>query len=290
MQNTLVLRAVSGLLAAAVSTMALGSAAVSANQLCLDGTVYTTTFDESFTTFSRYDPQSKSGTWDTAYPWGRSNPGTMTAAFDIDRTYRVGSGKALEIDPFVVGSGELRITPLRAPEWLRPQIGGYAYVTGVITTRHSFSQQYGYFEARLQTPHAPGLLSAFWLMPVDGWPPEIDVMEILGSTPDRVYQTVHRADHRWEQHIAQGLDASRGFHTYAILWTADTVTYFVDGIKTAELPNVSNQPMYMLADLDVGGPRSWEGEPDATSLPSSLRIQFVRAYQSRGVRCTVSRG
>lgn len=252
--------------------------------ICRAGERYAIAFDGEFDQFRPYDRATGKGTWDTRYPWGRSNPGTHTAAFDIDATYRGRDGTLVGVDPFGVHGGVLSISPSRLAPAAAAEVR-YPYATGVITTRYSFAQQYGYFETRMRASGARGIVSAFWLMPVSGWPPEIDVVEILGAQPERIYQSLHTADHRSMQSIWKTTDASKTFHTYAIRWTADEITYFVDNVQTARFPNISNQPMYLLADIDVGGPGGWEGEPDATTFPTDVQIEFIRAYRATGAAC-----
>src|SRR3712207_8253598 len=65
------------------------------------------------------------------------------------------------------------------------------------TLFRSFAQEYGRFELRGRLPAGQGLWPAFWLLPVDtSWPPEIDVMEGLGSEPTTVYM-------RSEEHTSE---------------------------------------------------------------------------------------
>ena len=74
----------------------------------------------------------------------------------------------------------------------RPGVG---YHSARITTRDTFAQQGGCFEARIRVTSQPGLWPAFWLMGRDvgtaGWPRcgEVDVLGDLGDS------TVHSAVH-----------------------------------------------------------------------------------------------
>lgn len=56
------------------------------------------------------------------------------------------------------------------------------FATGEITTAHTWSQAYGYFEVEARIPRGKGRWPAFWMTFAGiGWPPEIDVMEAFGA-------------------------------------------------------------------------------------------------------------
>ncbi|WP_262295999.1 family 16 glycosylhydrolase [Microvirga sesbaniae] len=195
-------------------------------------------------------------------------------------------------DTFHVQDGVLTITAQRSDTLYRDPKGAYGYTSGVITTYHEFSQLYGYFEIRAQVSTAAGTLPAFWLLPTDNsWPPELDVMEVVGSDPETLYTTVHsqvdgvtRIDdtHRQTGNWTSISDASASFHTYGVDWQADTITWYVDGVKVAQVatPSDMHKPMYMIANLNVGG--VWEGRPAADqSFSASFKIDYIRAYTAR---------
>lgn len=155
------------------------------------------------------------------------------------------------------------------------------YSSGRITTLGRFAQTYGYFEIRMRFSTGRGLWPAFWLLPADGsWPPEIDVMEVLGHEPTRVHQTMHskaNAVQRNENFMAPTPD---GFHRYGVLWTPDRIEFYTDGLHTgsARTPGDAHKPMYMIANLAVGG--YWPGSPDtATRFPAFMDIDYIRAWR-----------
>lgn len=158
-----------------------------------------------------------------------------------------------------------------------------AYTSGRVTTRGKFSQLYGYFEIRARNSAGKGLWPAFWLLPADGgWPPEIDVMEILGHEPTIVHSTVHSGTMPEQGSVATLQPTSDGFHRYGVLWSSKTITYYIDGIRaaTATTPSDAHKPMYMIVNLAVGG--YWPGDPDAsTAFPATFEIDAVRAWKFR---------
>jgi beta-glucanase (GH16 family) len=183
----------------------------------------------------------------------------------------------LGLNPFTVRGGVLEIQGAPAPEALRPRLGGYRYVSGLITTQPSLKQTYGYFEMRAELPRGKGAWPAFWLLPADlSWPPEIDVMESIGD-PTRVYMTTHS---KAGGGAAAEKTVSEGFHTYAVSWDPKTVIWYIDGVEAAREPTPADmhKPMFLLANLAVGG--GWPGAPDATTtFPVRYRIDYIRAYR-----------
>jgi Ca2+-binding RTX toxin-like protein len=186
-------------------------------------------------------------------------------------------------DPYQTGDGVLTITARPSPD--TSLTDGLPYVSGLINTYGTFSQTYGYFEISAQVPSGQGLWPAFWLLPQSGnWPPEIDVLELLGHEPSTYYVGSHWKDAKGQhtfktQEISAGVDLSDGFHSYGTLWTADTITYYLDGTQVFSMatPPGMNEPMYLLAGLAVGG--NWPGAPDGTtSFPAELQIDYIRAY------------
>ncbi|MCC7022511.1 MAG: glycoside hydrolase family 16 protein [Thermomicrobiales bacterium] len=201
--------------------------------------------------------------WATAFPWGR------------DRS-SVGELQYYAPDAFRLKNGHLSIVA-------RPSQGGsHAYDSGLISSHDSFAPEYGRFEIRCKIPQGKGLWPAFWLLPLDtSWPPEIDVFEALGDDPETVHLTAHWSDggvHRQKGSEFTGPDFSEDFHTFAVEWTPETLTWFVDGVKRHEVSGRSpSGPMYLLANLAVGG--DWPGAPDAsTRFPASFDIDYIRAY------------
>jgi beta-glucanase (GH16 family) len=163
-------------------------------------------------------------------------------------------------------------------------MGGMPYTSGMVTSYGKFSQKYGWFEMRAKFPKGKGYWPAFWLLPDDKtWPPEIDILEILGHEPSIVYLTNHYKNaegrHEGKGDKWVGPDFSAGFHTFALDWEPGEIVWYVDGVEryhTTE--NVPGVPMYVLANLAVGG--DWPGMPDATTtFPGVMEMDYIRVYQ-----------
>lgn len=244
-------------------------------QLPVDRTALRATFADEFDGF-RVTPSGLDGSnavWRSTYLWGaRTLASNHEAQFYSDAT----TGR----DPFRVADGVLHITA--APSAGLPD--GLTYSSGLITTQMSCVQTYGYFEMVAKLPAGGGFWPAFWLLPADGrWPPEIDVLEMLGQDPTTMYVTAHSAATGAHTSGTTWLhvdDLSAGFHSFAVSWRPDAIKWYVDGTEVFSVatPADMHRPMYMLANLAVGAAGSWPGPADGVSS-ATLSIDSIRAWQ-----------
>ncbi len=251
------------------------SASSSMQSGTLDLTGYKLTFDEEFNSISI----SQLGTntvWLDIRPGSRMSPnadiGFGDSAF-VDQS----SG----INPFSLQNGALEITAIPAGSDIA---GPGHWASGLISSQHSFAQEYGYFEMRAMLPSDVGVWPAFWMLPANGaWPPELDVFEAYGGPWD--IGTVHTAtsfyggspgNDNYQQVWSNQPSMTTGFHTYGVMWTAQYITFYFDGIETGQLatPPDMHQPMYVLADLAV------QALPGVTSDPKHFYIDYIRAYSN----------
>lgn len=164
---------------------------------------------------------------------------------------------------------------------------GLQYTSGAVNSKGKFAQAYGRFVVRAKLPGTRGIWPAHWLLPNDGgWPPEIDIMELLGHEPTKVYLTNHwGANGRSHAHKGgsfAGPNFTRGFHTFAVEWQPGRVRWFVDGAlrfqSTSGVP--AYRPFYVILNTAVGG--DWPGRPDATTVfPQFHDIDYARVYKRR---------
>src|SRR5262249_26015016 len=136
------------------------------------------------------------GTWATRFFYDgladRTLPSNGELQIYADPGFTGSTDAPLGLQPFEVHNGALDIVAQPVSDSLSARMWNYKYASGLITTRRSFSQTYGYFEARVKLPAGKGLWPAFWLLPADGsWPPEIDGFEQLGREPQSVYVGFH---------------------------------------------------------------------------------------------------
>ncbi|NIX75282.1 glycoside hydrolase family 16 protein [Microvirga terricola] len=242
------------------------------------------TFSDDFSTLNLWN--GADGTWDTAFPWSAANGAALFTNRERQWYINARYEPTASIKPWHISDGKLIITADRAPPSVKPLINGYNYTSGMLSTYHSFSQTYGYFEMRAKFPAGKGMWPAFWLLPANGhWPPEIDVVEMLGHDPGKIYMTVHsKASGRSteQQGSIRVNDTSSGFHTYGIYWGPDTITWYLDGNPTYSAPTPADmhQPFYLVVNLAVGG--RWPGDPnESTHFPAAMEVEYIRAYKTR---------
>jgi hypothetical protein len=190
--------------------------------------------------------------------------------------------------PFSIRDHHLVITADRTPPSVLPLLPeGYSrdFVSGALVT-YPYSQRYGYFEARMRLAKGRGLWPAFWLLPADRrWPPENDVMEMLGHEPSSYYVTVHTVTNG--KHVFKGKkistpDLTVDFHDFGVDWGPEKVRYYFDRrlVHEAATPDDWHQPFYLLVNFAVGGQKTWPGAPDsATAFPVQIEIAYVKAWQ-----------
>ncbi len=217
--------------------------------------------------------------WNTCHWWGPD--GCTIASNDELQWYQP--------DQVSVSDGHLMLTAdersVRGSDGRR-----YEYVSGMVTTGpHEDGRSarveitYGRVEARVRTPTGTGLWSALWMLPSDtDSRPEIDIMEALGNNPGELLFHLHPMDRDQDSpdHRMNDDSLTRGWHDIAIDWEPGVVRWFVDGtnVWTVEGDMVPDEPMYLVANLAVGG--VYPGAPnDDTKFPAQFEIDRVRMWQ-----------
>jgi beta-glucanase (GH16 family) len=248
------------------------------------------TFADNFDhPISLYDRASRTGRWKTNYDFGAqdNDPSSRTLNGEMevysDPSYN-------NVNPFVLTDGGLAIVAAVNRNPHERTSAGRPYTSGLITTATSFLQKYGYFEMAAVLPQGAGMWPAFWLAaPLDPristpqHPGEIDVMEMLGRDPTRIYCSAHWPDPdnpSGQGYKTMGVDIGRTdtLHSYGVLWTHTKLVWYVDGVEVRHMANPGlDRPMAILANLAVGG--SWGGPPNAaTRFPARMVIKYIRAY------------
>ncbi|MFJ7999322.1 ricin-type beta-trefoil lectin domain protein [Streptomyces sp. NPDC096310] len=194
------------------------------------------------------------------------------------------------------GQGNLVITARREnPGNYQCWYGRCEYTSARLNTSGKFTSTYGHVEARMKVPRGQGMWPAFWMLGNDigsvGWPNsgEIDVMENVGFEPGTVHGTLHGPGYSGSGGIGAGYTLPGGqafadaFHTFAVDWAPDSITWSVDGNvyqrrTPADLGGRAwafNKPFFLILNLAVGG--YWPGDPDgSTPFPGQLVVDYVR--------------
>lgn len=191
----------------------------------------------------------------------------------------------------------------------RENIGDREYTSARILTRNKFSTTFGYFEARMKLPTQNAMWPAFWMLPeplsttnnrnlYGGWPTsgEIDIMEARGRIANQIGTALHYSvnnGHRYSNDTANLTFPISDWHVYALEWTKDYMTWFVDGREVMKLSssvwyNASlnttasapfDQPFYMLINLAVGGNYDGGLMPDSDFTQGTMYVDYVRVWK-----------
>lgn len=186
-------------------------------------------------------------------------------------------------------------------------VSGFNYTSARMRTLGKGDWQYGRIEMRAKLPIGKGLWPAFWMLSSEeaygGWAAsgEIDIMEYLGSEPERVLGTLHYGA-PWPNNSFSGNEYdlasgtfNDGFRVFAIEWEAGEIRWYVDDVHYATqtewfstngpYPAPFDRRFYILLNLAVGG--NLPGSPDSsTEFPQEFVVDYVRAYQAGAAKGT----
>jgi beta-glucanase (GH16 family) len=130
-------------------------------------------------------------------------------------------------------------------------------------------------------PVGRGLEPKFWLLPLTGEIPEIDVFDAVGSEPGKALFGNKWGDEKTERSYSGSYpvgDLSADFHVVAIEWDAEKIVWFVDGKERfRSVDGVPHQPMYLAISLAIGGLQARYPDED-TKFPAAFDIDYVRVF------------
>ena len=235
----------------------------------------TQTFDEEFDSLSLKN--GSGGIWSPAYSYS-PNGGTdgSLSSYQVNPLY--GPTSAPDANVYSVSNGVLSMAIKPTPSDISGTVSK-PFIAGNLLTDKSFSQTYGYFEMNAKLSNAAGVVNGFWLLPADGsWPPELDVAEVVGSNPKTLVETSHSSGGT-TPHWTDVPDTSQAFHTYAVDWEPDKLTWYFDGkqVMQQDTPADMNKPMYMQLSALVGTSSTWAGAPNPGET-GQMQVDYVRAY------------
>ncbi|MBN2102826.1 glycoside hydrolase family 16 protein [bacterium] len=180
--------------------------------------------------------------------------------------------------------------------------GTREYTSARLHTKNKGDWTYGRFEIRARLPFGQGIWPAVWLMPTDnkygGWAAsgEIDIMELLGQEPGKVYGTLHYGG-EYPQNVHTGDDFFlpqgsfyENFHVFSLEWDTTAISWFVDDSlyqtqsqwysENGEYPAPFDQQFHLIINVAVGG--NWPGNPDETTpFPQDMVVDYVRIFQKK---------
>ena len=226
------------------------------------------------------------------------------ACFDTEAIYYAPSAVKLDGSP----DGAAVITTTRIAGALPSDAGKCltsvcAFTSGRFDTHGKVTFQYGFIEARIKMPAGSGNHPAFWMLGENinqvGWPTsgEMDITEIHGNDPYTTtsathYSTSYLVNTCCSNHfykvasLGVGADVSAGYHTYAVAWLPNSISYYVDGrlISTTTPQTLGgywsfNNKFFLILNnaVNAGFGGSWANLQSAT-----MTIDWVRSYQLNG--------
>jgi len=182
-------------------------------------------------------------------------------------------------------------------------MGGQAYTSTRIRTYQKVSTTYGYIEAKIKLPPVQGMWPAFWMLPENsyqgvGWPGagEIDIMENRGRVANVTSGALHYAsDGTGNTHTYKTAETSVGsiseWHVYALLWTEEAITWFVDGSAFLTVGRSTwnsgygtgdsapfNAPFHLILNLAIGGQFDNWNLPPSDFEEATMSVDYVRIY------------
>lgn len=176
------------------------------------------------------------------------------------------------------------------------------YTSARIQSRGKKYFKYGRVESRISFPGGQGTWPAFWMMGNQGgWPAcgEIDIIEHVGSLPDRCSFAVHTPmkngtkGNNWSK-LAWLENIVGNFHVYGVEWAQeeengkDVIRFTVDGKEHATIwedrvddPDYwpFNKEHYIIYNMAVGGMMGGTVGEDTFDEKRIMYVDWVRVYQ-----------
>lgn len=174
-----------------------------------------------------------------------------------------------------------------------------SYTSCRLVTKYKEDWKYGRVEVKAKLPvGGKGIWPAIWMLPTDkvygNWPRsgEIDMMEMVGAEPLKVFGTIHYGN-PWQHTGGDYTLPDAGFHEYAVEWDEEEIRWYVDNVlfstKTVDdwyssnsaKPGPFDQRFHLLLNLAVGG--DWPGIPDtSTVFPQQMEVDYVHVFERPG--------
>lgn len=220
--------------------------------------------------------------------WSYDTSANKTGWYNNEKQYY----SAERLENARISDGVLAITARKEELKSKPDFGGQAYSSARILTQGKREFTYGFYDIRAKMPCGKGTWPAIWMLGSKGeWPSqgETDILEHIGVRPDIVQSALHMDAHYGAQAVVKTLslpDACEAFHNYQLLWTPQSLTFYVDGVAYHRYNNDGkndpktwpyNQAQYLILNLAIGGDLG--GQIDDTIFPKSFLVDYVRVYQ-----------
>jgi len=179
--------------------------------------------------------------------------------------------------------------------------GSSTYTSTRIHTDNKFEFKYGRIDIRANMPSVTGSWVAFWLInkeysindPADKWPSggEIDIMEYLGESQNKVFGTTHFGEdlskHQYKStyYTTTGENFDKVYYVFSIIWEEDKITWLINNVeyKTFTPSDTNGQPypfndeFYFIMNLSVGG--NLPVAPVASQYSDYLIVDYIKVFE-----------
>ena len=232
---------------------------------------------------------------------------------------------AIEDGKLVITARYERVTGPALPEHLRrnsatPEAEATLDISSArLSTRGKAAWRYGKIEVRAKLQQGQGTWPAIWMLPekdrYGAWAAsgEIDILEAVnlgvpcakcpGGRENTILGTLHFGG-KWPNNKHKGEEVpfpevlDGGFHTYAVEWESERITWQVDGktyaVRTADEWSTTgstargapfDQPFHLILNLAIGGKLAEArglGGVRLDGYPKRMEIDWVRVWQQTG--------
>lgn len=171
------------------------------------------------------------------------------------------------------------------------------WISSKLVTKNKVGFKYGRIEARIKGPLGVGTWGAFWMLGANiderPWPGcgEIDITEFVGRDPSTVYGTPHGPASGQSNTTTLDGGYSDSYHTYAIDWLPDQITWYLDGKAYGTLNRSSlddpahtwvfDHEFYLLVNLAMGG--TFGGAIDDNLKSATMSVDYIRFSTINGI-------
>lgn len=184
----------------------------------------------------------------------------------------------------------------------KDHFGQKEYSSARMRTKGKADWKYGRISVMAKLPRGQGIWPAIWMLPTHDvygtWAAsgEIDIMEMQGHEPNKVYGSLHYGG-AWPKNLhttgfyeypGGGGTFADGFHLYEISWRQGEIKWYVDKhcyqtqsvweTEGGRNPAPFDQEFHLLLNLAVGG--RFPGNPDnSTEFPCRMVVDYVEVSQ-----------
>lgn len=166
----------------------------------------------------------------------------------------------------------------------------FEYQSGLIYSKEKF--KYGHFEIRFKTDASSGHWPAFWLFGADNQ--EIDIFEMGDGRLNEVHVDVHCKSgcknypvfmgifkKNWGGYLKTNASWPNEFHTMAVTWEPEGVTWYLDDMPIAWWKGDFHEPLALIANMAVA---DFEGSLGGkilptTKFPAQMQVDYIRVWQ-----------